>query len=222
MQEKILIMGDVHGRWGALNQIINRKQPNKIFVCGDFGYWPDWPNVDIKNIKNYNTKIYWCDGNHEDHIALSKLENNEIAPNIFYQPRGSYITLDDGRNILFMGGADSIDKYSRTPALDWFVEEIISSKDIDKALSLNIKVDIVISHTCPSLFNILSFIKNRYIVDKNSDPSCEWLNIILKEFKPDLWYFGHWHQYIKSQYKNTRWECLNYVPHERCYIELRG
>jgi Icc-related predicted phosphoesterase len=213
-EKKILILGDTHGRWIELNKIINKKQPDKIFICGDFGYWPNFDVVDIKKIKNHDTKIYWCDGNHEDHIALKGITdtNNEIAKNIFYQPRGSYITLEDGRNVLFIGGADSIDKNSRTPGWDWFPEETIKAEDIDKILNINKKIDIIISHTCPLEFDILSKIYNTNIYNKIYDPSCQWLNIVLEKLNPSLWYFGHWHQYIKGQYKNTNWTCLDMVP----------
>ena len=38
--------------------------------------------------------------------------------------------LPDGRIVLFMGGADSIDKKYRKIGFDWFPEELITQKDI--------------------------------------------------------------------------------------------
>ena len=52
------------------------------------------------------------------------------GPNIFYMPRGSVLSLSDGRNVLFMGGAESVDKRRRTPGYDWFKQELIRPQDL--------------------------------------------------------------------------------------------
>ena len=66
-----------------------------------------------------HTKVLFCDGNHDNHWELRALKNLAVSDNVFYQPRGSTITLPDGRNFLFMGGANSIDKYRRTVGVSW-------------------------------------------------------------------------------------------------------
>ena len=38
--KKIIIMGDVHADFGSLNQFLNKKRPDIILQCGDFGRWP--------------------------------------------------------------------------------------------------------------------------------------------------------------------------------------
>ena len=37
---KIIIMGDIHADFGALNRFVNKKQPDIILQTGDFGWWP--------------------------------------------------------------------------------------------------------------------------------------------------------------------------------------
>jgi len=32
---KIMIVGDVHGEFGTLNTLINRRKPDMIIACGD-------------------------------------------------------------------------------------------------------------------------------------------------------------------------------------------
>ena len=107
-------------------------------------------------IKANDTKVYWCDGNHEDHWDLIEERNYmkapcEMMPNVYYMKRGSVLQLPDGRNVLFMGGADSIDKGARTVGLDWFPEEVINQKNVYGLPDT--KVDVVISHTCPTEFH---------------------------------------------------------------------
>jgi Icc-related predicted phosphoesterase len=203
---KILIVGDVHGYFGRLNTLINDKRPDLMICCGDFGYWPGIDGLSFEIIKPQDTKILWCDGNHENHWELAKRKTNEIVKNVVYMPRGSVYTLDDGRTILFMGGGDSIDKNQRTLGYDWFPEEIITQKDIENLP--DVKVDIVISHTCPlEIIEIL--VRRRF---KEVEPSNHALSYILNRYRPDLWYFGHWHFYKEIFLRDTKFIALSCLP----------
>jgi Icc-related predicted phosphoesterase len=192
----IIVVGDLHNEFARLNELINKNKDRleMVLACGDFGYWPNMPwAAKFDTIRNKGIPIHWCDGNHEDHWSLKERTIDELAPNVFYQPRGSYITLPDGRNVLFMGGADSIDKGARTVGETWFPEEIIRQSDIHNLP--DIKIDIVISHTCPEEVLPVMLKHNRY---KINDPSNAALSFILDRYIPPLWYFGHWHQYAEG------------------------
>jgi Icc-related predicted phosphoesterase len=186
-----------------------------ILQCGDFGFWPKFFNFNNpKLIKNKNVKIYWCDGNHEDFDSIKQIENIEIFPNIFYMERGSILRLKDGRKVLFIGGALSIDKHLRTPGRDWFPEELISQKDI--CVLPDEKIDIVISHTAPK-----EFILNDYHEDYVKDPTRDALSYVLNKYHPKLWYFGHMHTYKQSIYNGCKWTCLSDIGgSERWWIPL--
>jgi len=204
MNKGVLITGDVHARVPDLNQLINRKKPELVICCGDFGYWPKH-GFDFTNIKTQGSKILWCDGNHEDFWELAKRESDEIVPGIIYMPRGTTYTLPDGRNVLFMGGAHSIDKDRRRLGIDWFPEETITQKDFMDLPDM--KIDIFITHTCPrELVDTLKI----YYPDKGHEPSNDALTELWKMYKPDLWYFGHWHQYQQGVlHDTTKWYCLS-------------
>ena len=155
--KKIIVTGDIHNEFGRLNELINRKHPDLIICCGDFGYWPNisW-GAPLTNISLQGTKkLLWCEGNHEDHWTLKERETDELAPGIIYMPRGSTYTLEDGRIIMFMGGAHSIDKHLRTVGVDWFPEEVISYSDLQDLP--DIKVDIFI--TLPGI--LCAWLKSR-------------------------------------------------------------
>ena len=60
------------------NNLINKKKPDIILVCGDFGWWPKFYPID--KLKPQDTKIYWCPGNHEDWWDLRDNWDKKDAP----------------------------------------------------------------------------------------------------------------------------------------------
>lgn len=204
---KIIVCGDIHGEFHLLNKLIEREHPDIILQCGDNAYY--WQKDSIGKIKPQNTQIYFVPGNHEDwdlfenRVGRQGLKPVEIEPNIFMCPVGSTLQLQ-GKNILFVGGADSIDKDRRIPKLSWWEQEILTYQDwnfIDK----NVKhVDIVISHTCPGYFKLPDYYK-----DKENDPTKKILNLILSKYHPSLWCFGHYHEFMEGRVDKTNWICLD-------------
>ncbi len=252
MDKSIIVCGDVHGQWPGLNKLISKENPEIILQCGDFGWWPKFHNthkiysgyeeVDGKiegdawgrsvgtrkhrkwdqfDIEVAGTKIYWCDGNHEDHWNL-KEASSEVMPSVYYMKRGSILSLPDGRNVMFMGGAESIDKEYRTLGINWFPGEVITQRDIEDLP--DIKIDIIISHTCPLEFHqaILTAARPYWgWQNKIKDPSAHALSYILSRYEPSLWYFGHFHIYKTGVHFNTKWSCLNHSsnPDWWAYLE---
>ena len=216
---EIIVVGDLHGDWGSINKLINDKQPDIILQCGDFGWWPKMEVTKpvlygkqvswlLKGIKRKETKVYFCDGNHEEHTALCQDGLiHEMYDGVYHGSRGSILSLPDGRNVMFIGGADSIDKNARTIGHDWFYEENISLSQFDMAMAFDGEIDIVISHTCPASFDIhKSF-------GKNEDPNRIALQYILEKYKPSQWFFGHWHINKEGKVGDTYWTCLDYPKH---------
>lgn len=221
MTPRILVIGDVHGAFrGRLNPLINVQQPDIILAAGDFGFWPNWPKhlggepsdpaKDIKGqMRNGNRcEIRWCDGNHEDHATLRRLsppgslDPVEVGPNVFYQPRGSTFSLPDGRTVLFIGGAKSVDWRDRTEGEDWFPEEILLPQDLPGKIP---EADIVISHTAPTVFPIQWDDRPEARWDFSPDPSRQVLDRVFEEVRPQRWYFGHFHKYRRSAVEDCRW-----------------
>jgi predicted phosphodiesterase len=204
---KVLILGDIHAEFGQLNTIIDRKKPELVICCGDYGFWPSIKTLkQFTDIKPQSSKILWIDGNHEDFWALKQRASDEIVPNVIYMPRGSTYDLPDGRRILFMGGADSIDKNYRKLGVDWFPEEVITQKDIYNLPDT--KIDILISHTCSNEIRDEKMIKLNPL--KLKDPSNDALSYIWNKYRPKLWFFGHWHRFVQGGYQGTLWWCLSH------------
>lgn len=213
---KTLITGDVHNEFGELNQLINKKKPDNIICCGDFGYWPKFnnhpkhPTQAFSSIKLQGAEwLRWCEGNHEDFWELKKRESDEIEPGIIYMPRGSTYTLPDGRVMMFMGGGRSVDKHARKLGIDWFPEEEITQSDLNDLPDID--VDIFITHTCP--VELVPKLGKKYMqasgMGKPEEPSNYALTALWEHYQPDLWFFGHWHQYGEYMLEKTHCYALS-------------
>ena len=215
--KSIMIVGDVHADFPRLNKLMNRQgYPDVVIQVGDFGWWPHVHNTtffggnklfDQYGLRPKDTKIFWCEGNHDNHDDLQERVKEhgrvpiEVQENVFYCPRGSTIQINN-LNYLFMGGAHSIDKIWRVPGLSWWAGENISEKDL---LSLPIqKVDVVISHTAPSYFKL----KTDYHDD---DPNRKPLDYVFNMYQPKFWFFGHHHISDSGRTKGCTWRCLDKI-----------
>ena len=230
--QKIIVAGDLHCDWGPLNQLINKKKPDVILQCGDFGWWPHYHNgqfpgeskiFDQHGIKPQDTKIYWCDGNHENHEDLAiRIENNDLecaGKNIFYMPRGTVLQLEDGRNVLFFGGAYSVDKHARVEGESWWRGEIPTHADFLR-MEQNTegkKIDIVISHTAPKVF---ADIVGKDFIYKAKDPTVQFLDHILERFKPARWVFGHYHRFLEGRTGGCKWTALSHTRYNTWWVPL--
>jgi len=221
----IIIAGDIHGEFWALNNLINKHQNIKLIIqCGDFGWWPrctldNWSKRENGKLKNHDVKIVWAPGNHEDFEDLKKYDDiAEVLPNVFYMPRGSVMELPDKRKVLFIGGGLSIDRslrVHRDPNFGWFEEETISQKDIEDLPDE--KIDIVISHTAPEAFPLKDWHKNHFPID----PSRKALDFVLEKYEPDLWFFGHMHHYFEGYTYGCKWVGLSSVGFDgRWWVKL--
>ena len=205
-----------------------------ILQTGDFGYWPHkqkrgafrglsralWRKDCIKNampgILGNRIKIYWCDGNHENHDALDALEAASLAgkpeerfietmPGVYFAPFGSVLRLLDGTTVLFCGGADSTDKAWRTPGESWWPQEAIDENDMARLPAPgSLTVDWVVSHTCPLSFDVRSA-----NCAKEADPSKRFLDQVFAMYTPKRWWFGHYHTHQQGEYEGCAWTALD-------------
>lgn len=131
---KLLVSGDWHGDpqhavWTFEQALLN--DCSDIFQVGDFGYWEHLEggvafldmcsSVAVEN----DMRLYWIDGNHENHTMLRALYGPEgerynptpegfweIRPNVYYVPRGTRWNWN-GVELMGLGGAYSVDKAYR-------------------------------------------------------------------------------------------------------------
>jgi len=226
---KFLILGDTHCEWEPTNVTVAQAlsfHPDitHIIQVGDFGYgWPQvkplkfskafFDNEDYKLLDNIEK--LWIDGNHENFDKLDQ-DNGAWQPGWKYVSRGSVLSVNEV-NIMFMGGASSIDKMYRVPHQSWWPQETIKYSDINKALQYDGKIHAIISHEHPSSF---PYSDERYgdsqFHEGKSDQGL--LNVLLEKYKPDYWFFGHHHAFQEGLFDNTHWLCAPIINSRKAII----
>lgn len=119
-----------------------------------------------------------------------------VSEHIRHLKRGRTYNID-GKKILTIGGADSVDKFRRQEGLNWWKEETITDEDI-KQIDVDY-YDYVLTHTCPiSIFEKykIDLCTLGNIID-DKDPQFKISNNKLEQVKNFIdfghWYFGHHH-----------------------------
>jgi hypothetical protein len=131
--------------------------------------------------------MYFIDGNHDYHEYLQLLPDTEdnIAPNITYQPRGSVREIE-GKLCGFWGGAVSIDREYRETHGHYWSELEYSNVMLDQC------VDVLFMHGCPDNFPGVKRPNNEQF--NRSQDNYEYLaKECIKRASPDVIYHGHMH-----------------------------
>ncbi len=199
---KVLFLGDIHGDFEDLE--VWDGKVDHIVQVGDFGYWPNFHGWNPPRM--VHTKVSFIDGNHENHDELQALPSPSgefvergIAHNVFYQPRGSILTIEK-TNILCVGGAFSIDKNARTPGFDWFPQEEFTASNLEDAVknAYNAGVDFVVSHDAPEGFGAIHG-SHHNLGEGVTRMGLQALLGVLSP-RPTHWFFGHHHRLADGQY----------------------
>ena len=207
LEGKFYITGDIHGSITSIIDFIenfNLNENDNIIVLGDMGIVWRTDQKDYEYaIKFYEkwchgVNLYWLDGNHEnfDIIKTWKCNENGIYNNsehIHYCSRGTVLNINN-KKVLFIGGADSVDRYRRVEHDTWWKEETITEENIKNITG---HFDYVFSHCCPrSVFNnnkvYLCTLTN--INEKNAIHNSEdMLEKLKNNISYDNWWFAHYH-----------------------------
>lgn len=211
----VYITGDIHGNPSDIIYMASRYQMTKddiIVLLGDVGanYFLNKRDLKTKkDLSEYVEAVILCiHGNHEARPAtiegyeLKEWNSGEVwvqpeYPNLLFAKDGSIFNLD-GFNCLVLGGAYSVDKHYRLErGFAWFEDEQPSDEIkeyvVKQLETVNNKVDVVFSHTCPLKYAPIEVFLpgiDQSKVDKSTE---RWLDEIEDKLNYRAWYCGHWH-----------------------------
>lgn len=190
-EQPIYALGDLHGAWERLKNEIESKDITDcaFIICGDIGIGFNHEEVDKKKLeeinkflKNRNLTLICLRGNHDKPSIFNRdIEDVTKTQDFWYSnlklvPDYTVLSIN-GKNILMIGGATSIDREKRKheyrirvkgfmdayPVLDeesakeivlpsYWEGEIpyVDREAIEKIKNDNILITHVLTHTCPS------------------------------------------------------------------------
>jgi len=194
MNKSITILGDVHGKYKRLHEIIRKKDIHEhIIQIGDLGF--DYTTLD--NVDPNKFKI--VSGNHDNMDKIIHIPH--------YLGDYGYTTLNN-ISFFYYRGAYSIDRQHRTIGIDWWKDEQVTIDQFMKARELyrQIKPEIMITHDCPD------FMVPRYIGPHSRlyENITNWaLGELFKIHEPKLWIHAHHHLSSTIIYGKTKFVCLD-------------
>lgn len=204
----IYITGDTHRDFYRLYSIENNND-NMVIILGDAGinYCLNEEDSKLKkHLNDMNIKLFFIQGNHEERpenitsykeidMFDGKVFIEDDYPNLIFAKNGELYKVD-GKSVLVIGGAYSVDKdYRLMYGHKWFEEEQLNEHEkkeiLDKYSGKH--VDIILSHTCPLKYEPTEvFISG--IDQSKVDKSMEiFLDKVEEKVDYDKWYCGHYH-----------------------------
>lgn len=201
-------IGDTHSSQKDCDKaisIIRNEYPDvdAFIQVGDYGYFEIGHGM--CNYKPPTKKPFYCiRGNHDNPKFWESTYTDHNG--VTYVKDGSILSVA-GWQILFLGGAESMDQEARIKRMqerqkegkpyycDWFEDEGIS----DEALTFSMrsaKIDIIVTHDCPLTIGEQLWHKgvtHHMPQEKYGRKTRFQLQKLMDKHKPEYWVFGHHH-----------------------------
>jgi hypothetical protein len=196
-------IGDVHGKYRQYKRVIAGRRGT--VQVGDMGVGffkfrrgevvPDH-NPPHRHMVEGNHRF--IRGNH-DNPAVCRRQSQWI-------PDGTV----EG-DVMFVGGALSVDRKWRKEGLDWWPDEELSIAELDRLIDVYAAVmpRIMVTHDCPQfLEKTMVEVSGR---DKSITPSRtrQAFAAMFGRHRPQHWVFGHWHHTIRTERGGCTFMCLD-------------
>lgn len=222
-------LGDIHGDFYCIEKFCRKNDEKKkinLIQIGDFGAGFDFgipgqfiQKMDYLNgiLAEFNITLYALRGNHDDPQYFTGTYENYWS-NIKLMPDYSVIEIE-GKRVLLVGGAISIDRLGRSEGKSWWADEIFVLDE--EKLKMIKNIDLVATHTSPKFcypteFNNLVYsfaaydptllgelTHERELITRMYDILIENGNNIEK------WFYGHFHAEKHRMYDNTQFNLLS-------------
>lgn len=227
----MIFIGDIHGNFRKLLHLFQESSyKNTTFIqLGDFGVGFRSIEKEIEYLSpindwlvEHNNFLYAFRGNHDNPKYFEESPFN--FSNIKLLKDFSVIQVE-GKNILIVGGAISIDRRTRKLNVSYWEDEQLPFiiPDIKEILSEDI--DIICTHNCPTFVwptELNEVVKNFILMDNKLEQELvnerKRLDLLYSKIvshnkkPPKLWVYGHMHKTIETKYQDCLFQCcgINY------------
>jgi DNA repair exonuclease SbcCD nuclease subunit len=211
---KKFLLGDIHGHWGVILDKLDYLNEENICIIqvGDFGIGFDDIDKEFNRLSRLNDKLvelksdlFVLRGNHDNPSWFKSSEFGVLKDkltNIFFVPDYTVLNIDS-ENILFIGGAVSIDRvHRRINRMGWWADEVIKF-DFERIKNIR-DIDRIICHTAPDFCHPLKFNQLVYDFATKDDlllkdlkeeraNMTKLVTLLMKNNKLKGYYYGHFH-----------------------------
>lgn len=234
-------IGDTHGIRPIFNIIDRHKLENQNLIhVGDLGLGFMGIANDVKNLEildemliETNNHLYAIRGNHDNPIFWDRSKGLNLPKfhNIHLVEDFSLLKIEN-KNVLFAGGAVSIDRRPRmddVPWPSWWKDEVFKydEEKLKFLLHDNRPVDIVVTHSAPDychprgsdnyLVNQYAMIEKQHGADLHQELAEEraeisrFANDLLLNYgkKPTHWFYGHFHSHKRQKIGGMIYQLLD-------------
>lgn len=203
----IRFIGDVHGKFNAYSRLL-KDSPHPTIQVGDMG-------VGFRSTDHYKYGApsanppydLMVEGNHR--FIRGNHDNPEVCINHTQCIKDGTFDDHEGKSVMYIGGAFSIDWEWRTKDYSWWSDEELSTDELNDLVEdyASYKPEIMVTHTCPAEVTDLHIghPSNRFGPPSRTEFA---LQEMFELHKPDTWIYGHWHNDIEHNIKGTRFVCL--------------
>jgi DNA repair exonuclease SbcCD nuclease subunit len=222
-------LGDIHGDFYCIEKFCRKNGEKKkinLIQIGDFGAGFDFGvpgefiiKMDYLNsiLAEYNITLYVLRGNHDDPQYFTGTYENYWS-NLKLMPDYSVLEIE-GKRVLLVGGAISIDRLGRTEGVSWWPDEVFVLDE--EKLKMIKNIDLVATHTSPKFchpteFNNLVFSFAGYDPTLLSELTSErelitrMYHILKENGNPmEKWFYGHFHAEKHKTYDDTQFNLLS-------------
>lgn len=238
-QEKfssIFIIGDLHGDYRGLINLINIVPEGSLIICvGDFGIgFPQTKDLSYYEILNNrlaykNVMVYTIRGNHDNPSWFAGGINRKPIglSHIKLIPDYTYKNIN-GEIFAFVGGAISIDRNRRVNGISYWEDEAVWLEPLNFQ-----KADVLICHTAPSylppvdsderlikaIFNFNGGYDQKLFDDLKEERKK--MDEIVRGINPDNIYYGHFHFSTEVEEEDLYAKLLDineWVDHNSAYV----
>lgn len=202
-------VGDIHGCANDMRAFNLHGWEGPSVQIGDYGigfgqsqYWHDA----VESMSSMGHRF--IRGNHDNPERCRQMRN----------------WIPDGRvenDVMYIGGAWSIDWNIRTYGIDWWPDEECSYVQFRHMTDTyaTVKPRVMVTHDAPLSVSDQMFIKAGLAMGGKNATSIETrtgvcLQQMLEIHQPDLWIFGHWHATKMEKIGNTEFHCIGILDHK--------
>lgn len=203
------IIGDIHGLIYDYQSYSIGDFEGPTIQVGDFGigYHNDYWHDSIAAWQEAHPHHRFIRGNHDDPARCKTMPG--------------YI--NDGtikNDVMFIGGAWSIDGMGKTHGVGWWRDEECSIEQFNQFIDIyaTMKPRVMITHDGPTNVTTEMFIQtglaiggvNARQIDTRTGTA---LQAMLDIHQPEEWYFGHWHHTMMYKYGRTMFHCIGILDY---------